>query len=168
VTNHAGYTDAEWDLLTRLPTFAVFGAMAAEDGGPVTSTREIWAGMEELAQSARAAYAGNALIQAVRQAIVQREDGSELPLQDWRSVESGVLPEAIVESALETAANARQVLADRATPEEAAGFLAWVMDIAKASVHAAKSGFLGLSGAEVTPRESQFLSDLAAALGVEA
>lgn len=48
MTTRSDYTDAEWDLLTSLPRMAALGAMAAEEGGPLTATRELWASMMEM------------------------------------------------------------------------------------------------------------------------
>ena len=52
MTTRNDYTDSEWELLTGLPRLAALGATAAEEGGPVASTRELWTSMMELAQSA--------------------------------------------------------------------------------------------------------------------
>ncbi len=51
MTTRSDYTDAEWEFLTDLPRMAAFVAVAADQGGPVTSTRELWASMMELAQA---------------------------------------------------------------------------------------------------------------------
>lgn len=158
------YTDEEWQLLTRMPTLAAFGAMASHEGGPVASTRELWAGMRELVEAARDDYPDNALIQAVTKAITRREDGAELSLEDWQARRPGELPAAIVEQTLQTAAEARQALAERATADETAQYMAWIMGIARAGIEASKTGFLGIGGRSVTPKESQFLDELAAAL----
>lgn len=159
------FGDTDWHLLTQMPTLAAFGAMAAEAGGPVTSTRELWAGMQELAESARSDYPNNVLIQEVARTITHRTDGSELSLEDWHASGPEALQEAVVEQALDTAAKVRRTLATTVSAEDGAQYTDWVMGIAQAGVHGAGSGFLGLLGDEVTPKESKFLEELAAALG---
>lgn len=164
MTMRTDYTDAEWKLLTDMPSLAAFAAMAAEDGGPVTSTRELWAGMMALAKSAKTTYPDNTLIQAVMQSITHHENGSEMTLEDWHASGPEALHQAVVEKTLLTAPQVHRVLASQATPREAAEYTAWIMGIARAGVEAAKTGFLGLEGAQVTPRESLFISELATAL----
>lgn len=165
MTTRTDYTDAEWDLLTDLPRMAAFGAMAAEEGGPVTSTRELWASMMELAQAARTRYPNNTLIQEVTRAITRPEDDDEMPMTGWKSNSGEELGAAIVEQTLETAPRVREVLASHAPPEEAAEYTAWVLGIARAGGQAVRSGLFGLSGEPVTAAEEQFIKDLSAALG---
>jgi len=167
MTTRNDYTDDEWQQLVTMPQLAAWGAMAAEEGGSATSTRELWAGMQELARAARTTYPGNALIQAVSRAITHREDGATLTAEEWHAGSPAALQYVVVEKTIATALKLREILAQRSTPEEAAQYAAWIMGIAHAGVEAAKTGFLGLRGAEVTPDEARFLRELAAALGVE-
>ena len=166
MTARTDYTDAEWELLTNLPRIAAFGATAAEEGGPVASTRELWAGMMELAQAARTSFPNNTLIQDVMRSISRPEDDDELPMTGWKPNTSEKLGGAIVEQTLETARQVREVLADQSTPEEAAEYTAWVLGIARASCRAVRTGLFGLSGEPVTVAEDQYIKDLSAALGV--
>ena len=164
MTREAEFTEREWTLLTDLPRLAAFGAMAADAGDAVTSTRELWAGMTELAHAARTRYPSNALIQEIAQAATRDEDGAEVSRSGWRPG-GEPLGAAMAEQALETARQARPVLAERATAEEAAEYAAWVLGIARAATEAARTGFFGVGGARVTAREAAFVRDLAAALG---
>jgi hypothetical protein len=167
MTTRSDYTDAEWDLLTHMPRMAAFGAMAAEEGGPVTATRELWASMMELAQAARTKYPNNPLIQEVTRAISRPDDDDEMPMTGWNPNSGGELGRAIVEKTLATAPRVRELLARRATPEDAAAYTAWVLGIARAGVGAAGGGLFGLGSPPVTASEEQYLKDLAAALGAE-
>ena len=167
MTTRTDFTDAEWELLTDMPRLAAFGAMAAEEGGPFTSTRELWTSMMELAQAARTRYANIPLIQEVMQDFSRPEDDDEMSIMGWKP-ESGVpLGNAIVAQTLEKAARVRDVLASQATPEEAAAYTEWVLGIARAGCGAVRSGLLGLVGAPTTAAEEQYLKDLAAALEAE-
>ena len=166
MTTRTDYTDAEWDLLTDMPRIAAFGATAAEEGGPLASTRELWAGMMELAQAARTRFPNNSLIQDAMRSVSQPEHDDELPMTGWRPNSSEKLGGTIVEQTLETARRVREVLADQSTPEEAAEYTAWVLGIARASCQAVRTGPLGLSGEPMTAAEDQFLEELAEALGV--
>lgn len=165
MTSEADFTEAEWELLSDLPRLAVFGAMAADEGDAITSTRELWAGMAELAQGARTRYPSNTLIQAVLHAETEDDEGADVARAGWRP---GVEPlgEAVIEEALETAARVRAVLAQRATEQEAAEYTAWVLGIARAATEAARTGLFGVGGDRVTDREATFVRDLQTALGV--
>ena len=53
MTTREDYDDDDWQLLADMPRLAAFGAMAAQDAGPVISVRELWAGLQELVLSAK-------------------------------------------------------------------------------------------------------------------
>jgi hypothetical protein len=163
MTREAELTESEWALLSDLPRLAAFGAMAADEGDAITATRELWAGMMELAQAAHSRYTGNALIQEIAQASAQDDDGADVSRSGWKPG-SAPLGEAVIAQALETARAARPVLAERVSTEEAAEYAAWVLGIARAATEAARTGLFGLGGEQVTAREAAFLRDLQAAL----
>src|ERR671916_2872596 len=112
MTTRTNYTESEWELLTDMPRMAAFGAMAAQEGGPFASTRELWTSMMELAQAARTRYANNTLIQDVMRGFSQPAD-DELELMGWRPNSGEPLGNAIVDQALATAARVGEVLADQ-------------------------------------------------------
>jgi hypothetical protein len=167
MTTRTDFTDAEWDLLTDLPRIAAFGATAVEEGGPMASTRELWAGMMELAQTARTRYPNNTLIQDVVRSVSRPADDDELPMTGWKPNSGEQLGNAIVAQTLDMATRAREVLADQSTPLEAAEYTEWVLGIARASCQAVRTGLFGLTGESMTVAEDQYIKDLAAALGGE-
>src|SRR5918998_6170209 len=164
MSTRTDYTDSEWELLTDMPRLAAFGAMAAEEGGPVASTRELWSSMMELAQAARTRYADNRLIQEVMRGFSQRAD-DEISIMGWKPDRGEPLGNAIVAQTLQTAPRVREVLASQATPKEAAEYIEWVLGIARAGCGAVRSGLFGLVGAQMTAAEDQYVKDLTAALG---
>jgi hypothetical protein len=159
------FTDDEWDLLVDLPRLVAFAAMAADASGPLTSTRELLAGMMELAHAAQAtsAYADSALIQSVIQAITRRDDTPSPMPGTWDPQSGAELGRAIVEETIPTAERVRAILTAQA-PQDAAAYTDWVLGIARAGVAAGRSGLLGLTGEQVTARESAFLRELERAL----
>jgi hypothetical protein len=167
MSTRTDYTDAEWELLTDMPRLAAFGAMAAEEGGPVSSTRELWTSMVEVGQAARMRYPNNTLIQEVMRSFSEPADDDEVSIMGWKPDGGEPLGNAIVAQALETASRVREVLASQATPEEAAEYTAWVLGIARAGCGAVRSGLFGLVGAEMTAAEEQYMEDLASALRAE-
>ena len=165
MTTRTDFTDSEWELLTAMPRMAAFGAMAAEEGGPVGSTRELWASMMELAQAARTRYPNNTLIQEVMRGFSQPADDEEMSIMGWKPESSNSLGNAIVAQTLGMAPRAREVLTSQAAPDEAAEYTEWVFGIARAGCGAVRSGLFGLVGAPLTAAEEQYVTDLAAALG---
>src|SRR5688572_22975306 len=127
MTTRTDYTDSEWELLTNMPRLAAFGAMAAEEGGPVTATRELWASMMELAQAARTKYPDNTLIQEIMRVFSQPADDVEMSIMGWKPDSGEPLGNAIVAQTLETAPRVREVLVSQAAPAEAAEYTDWVL-----------------------------------------
>jgi hypothetical protein len=164
MTTRTDYTEEEWKTLLDLPRLAAFGAMAAEEGGPLTSTRELFAAIQTMADSARTTYPDNPLIHEIVTEITQGGDDALGMRVAWEPGDEH-LGAAMLEQALETAARAHAILAGQATPQETAEYAAWVLAIARAGAEAAGGGFLGLVGDRVTPSEARFVADLAAALG---
>src|SRR5918993_219530 len=142
MTTRADYTDSEWEILTDMPRMAAFGAMAAEGGGPVRSTREVWTSMMELTQAARTRYPDNTLIQDVMRSVSQTAD-DEMSIVGWKPDSGQPLGNAIVAQTLAMAPRAREVLVSQATPEEAAEYTEWVLGIARAGCGAVRSGPFG-------------------------
>lgn len=165
MTSRADYTDDEWKTLLDLPRLAAFGAMAAEAGGPLTSTRELFAAMHEMATSAQATYPDNALIQEIVAEIIGGGDDAVGTDVAWRPDSGELLGAAMVEQAVATAARARVILDVQATPSEASEYITWVLAIARAGCAAAGRGLFGLRGDRLSPSEARFVADLSAALG---
>ena len=61
-----------------------------------------------------------------------------------------------------------QLLETKATPDEAAGYRKWLMDIAEAVAQAGKEdqGFLGMGGVAVNDAERAALAEIADILGL--
>ena len=75
-------------------------------------------------------------------------------------------PEAYVHEVVANAAQVREIMAAKATPDETAEYVAWIMAAVNRVINRAKSGgFLGLGGAGVDTEEARFRAELARALG---
>ena len=165
MATRAEFTGDEWERLTDLPKLAALGAMAAEQSGAVTSTRELWGAITEMARARQNVYRDNALIQQVLAAITAGDDSTGLELSLARTSSETIGKEAVRQS-LELAREVDAVLTARATPEEAAQYRAWIVGIARAGSEAARGGLFGLSGQTVTAAEERYVNDLATALGI--
>lgn len=165
MTTRAEFTGEEWARLTDLPKLVALGAMAAEQSGAVTSTRELWGAIAEMMRAGQNAYGDNALIQDVLKAIAAGDDSTGLEMELAAAGGETVGAEAVRQS-LVMAREVNAALSAQATPEDAAGYRAWIVAIARAGSEAARGGLFGLHGERVTPAEAQYVSDLAAALGI--
>jgi hypothetical protein len=165
VTTRAEFTGEEWERLTDLPKLAALAAMAAEQSGAVTSTRELWGAIAEMARARQNAYRENELIQDVLAAITAGDDSTGLEMSLANTGSEAVISEAVRQS-LELAREVDVALTTRATPEEAVQYRAWIVAIARAGSEAARGGLFGLRGEMVTPAEERYVTDLAAALGM--
>lgn len=75
-------------------------------------------------------------------------------------------PGAFLHEVVANATQAREILAAKASPDEASGYNAWVLDIVEHVINRTRSGgFLGIGGERVGDEEADFRADLAAALG---
>ena len=75
-------------------------------------------------------------------------------------------PSAFLHEVVANATQAREILAAKATPDEAGGYVAWVLEVVDRVINRTKSGgFLGIGGERIGDEEADFRSDLAAALG---
>jgi hypothetical protein len=84
----------------------------------------------------------------------------EIPEVDPR--DPGVFVHEVVANAMQV----REILASKSTPDETAGYRAWVLGIVERVINRTKSGgFLGIGGERIGAEEAAFRDDLAAALG---
>jgi hypothetical protein len=153
VSQKSDYTDPEWQQLKTAPLVAGIG-VAAADFGVVSLAREIKA-VTQAILTASAKRPDNALIKAV---VTQLgEDEQSKP-------EAPPAP-ANVEQIVAQMQAIGTLLAAKSTPEEAAGFKAFVYEMADVSANASGSGFLG-TGEKVSAKEAAYLAQLKAALGL--
>ena len=75
-------------------------------------------------------------------------------------------PGGFVHEVVANAMQVREILAAKSTPDETAGYRAWVLGIVERVINRTKSGgFLGIGGERVDADEAAFRDDLATALG---
>ena len=157
------FTDAEWQLLVRLPGQVVIAATSAEPDAPRRTVSEGLAGIDAIA--AGRASDSDFVRDVVRAIYVEGEDSgpvdSEPPTAEEFLDRSAGLAEVLT-----TCRAAAAVLA-RADPADSAAYRQWLQSIAARVCGAARSGgLLGLGGARLSAAERAFLADLGAALGL--
>jgi hypothetical protein len=99
---------------------------------------------------------GGELVEAVAKSVTEKLGKRHSPLGDFkpRGAQAG-------EQILDDLREVNELLSQKATPEEAAGFREWLLTAAKRSAEAAKEGgFLGFKAEVVSEGEQRMLDKL--------
>jgi hypothetical protein len=156
--------DDEQELLRSAIRSAAVAISAASPGRTEETVSEGFAAADFVLKSLPD-YVGNTLVTSMLVALQQKLETDHV-FVDYLEVASA--PGAFDESMI-VLRRARDVLDTKVTPEEAAGFKHWLMDIAEVVARAGKEdqGFLGRGGVMVNDAERSALRGVAAALGLE-
>ena len=169
MTARAEYSAEEWALLTDAPTLVeVAVALADGSGFFETVTEGVRSGVVRYQGKLR--YPGNELVAALttpRPGDVGQEH--HLPEFQEEGDSTAVAVGRLRQAAVKWCKDAMALLAERSNPEEAAGYAAWVLDVAKAAATAVRhrSGIFAAPGPVVDEPELEVLEQVARALGVE-
>lgn len=161
----ADFSADEWEIVAGLPSMVV-AAASISDGAPLIGTlREMGAGIQAIKDGA-VSYAGVPLIEDILREFLDDDTAEHAgPHQPPEDTSERLDEESFVLEAVTTAERARSILAEKATPDEAAMYSDWVLAIVTAVIERAKSGgFLGIGGERVDQAEARFRDALAAAL----
>jgi hypothetical protein len=144
----------EWELLVRLPGQVVVAATSAEADSPRRTVTEGLAGIEAIAAGRDSA---SGLVRDVV-AEIYHETDTPPAAEEYRD------PAAGIAGVLACCGQAAEVLATRATREDADAYRHWIEAIATRVCHAAGgTDLLGFGGPPVSAAEWHFLAELAAA-----
>lgn len=160
MTSKADFTDEEWTRLKRAPFVAGMAISFADPGGPIEAFKETAATL----RTALADAGGGTHGELVRELAVEVQADAKArhnPLSGFKPEHGSTATAEILGELTE----ANRIVAAKATPEEAAGFRAWLLDAAKAAADAAKEGgFLGFHAERVSQGERDMLERLDQAL----
>ena len=158
MTTKADFTDEEWVRLERAPMVAGMAITLADPGGPIEVVKESMAAMKTATDAP--AGAGE-LVEEVAKSVTEKMQKRQSPLGDFKP--RGALAG---EEILEELRAANDLVAKKATPEEAAAFREWLLTAAKRTADAAKEGgFLGFKAERVSEGEQRMLDKLGEVLG---
>jgi hypothetical protein len=165
VTVYSEYTEAEQRLLTRSLAAAAVVVSASSPGRKEETVSEGFAAADLVLKS-RAAYVANPLVSSIIMEL-EREAKEERAFPDYTHLAEA---EGARERALDTLRHVVELLDAKATPDEAAGYRGWLMQVAVATANAGKEdqGFLGRGGVAVNDAERAALAEIAQVLGVDA
>lgn len=159
MSTKADFSVDEWDLLRSSPLMASIMVVAASPSGPIGVVQE-------------SAAAGKMIIQAAGTAQTPLLKELAEDLQARMSIPkppAGASPAQIQGAASEILKRTSDLLATKATPEEAVEYKQWLVKVAEATAEASKEGgFLGFGGTLVSDQEEVALAAINTALGLGA
>ena len=149
----------EWDLLRQSPLMASMLVVAADPSGPVGLLKESAATAKMMLQAG-----GSARTPLLKSLVDDMRQNMSLPTRP----PAGTGVAAVKENSLNKLKQTSELLAKKATPEEAQELKQWLADVARATAEAAKEGgFLGFGGTLVSDAEKAAMSDINVALGLQ-
>ena len=153
MTSKAAFNAEEWSTITEAPALAAMLVIAADRGGTIRESLS-------LGRAYSAARKEGAGVELIDQLVATP------PQVDPKQFGS---LEGLKEQAPQRLREATDLVADKATPEEAAAYRQFLLGLADTVAHAHKEGgFLGIGGKEVSEEEQKVLDELAAMLGGDA
>jgi hypothetical protein len=157
MSGKADFSVDEWDLLRSAPLMASVLIVAASPSGPLGIVKE-------------SAAAGRMILQAADTAQTPLLKTLADDLKAKMSIPTppaGATPVQIQAASAEILKRTSELLAQKATPEEATEFKEWLVKVAQATAEATKEGgFLGFGGTLVSDEEKAALVTVHQALGL--
>ena len=150
MTSQFDFTNSEWSDIAVLPVLVGFAVAKAEDSGRFGNFREIRTLIHQIAAEAPH-NAAQGLIEAASIIEVKAK------LDEFADQDSELLGDVAVTSCREIS----RVLDDKAQPDEAAAYKAWVFDVAYQVADTAKQ-----HGERVSAAEAALLDRTKKALGI--
>jgi hypothetical protein len=155
MTTKADFTDEEWARLERAPIVAGMAISLADPGGPIEAFKETSASLRNVLETARGQAQGE-LVASVAKSVAEKAQQRQNPLGDFRPKGATAGQEVLSELAA-----VNELLTQKAAPEDAEAFRAWLLDTAQRVAAAAKEGgFLGFRAERVSEGEQRMLEQL--------
>jgi hypothetical protein len=155
MTIKADFGDEEWTRLKRGPFVAGMAISLADPGGPIEAVKESM-GVVRAVTDAATSGSGAELVDQAAKGVAEKAKQRQSPLRDFRP--KGALAGQAI---LDELRAVNELVTQKATPEEAAAFRAWLLDAAKRSAEAAKEGgFMGFKAERVSAGEREMLDKL--------
>ena len=159
MTTKADFTEDEWQALRRAPMVAGMAITLADPGGPIEVLKETSAVLKVVQEESASA---DGLVAEVARDLLALAQQRKNPIADFkpRGATAG-------KEILDELSRVSSIAAEKATPEEAEAFRAWLLESARRAAEAAKEGgFLGFNAVRVSEGEQRMLDEIATAVGV--
>jgi hypothetical protein len=161
----ASFTPDEWARVVASPMVASMAITAADPSGLWGLLKEAMSGGWALVEARQNAQA-NPLAKAVADDITTSETRTaarDRVQSQFKGVQLGELKTKAIEEL-----RAVSFLVDTKAPEDAAGFKAWLSQVAQKAAEAGnEGGFLGFGGVAVSDAERATLAEISTALGMQ-
>jgi hypothetical protein len=160
MTTKADYTTEEWDILLQAPPNAAMYVITA-DMSVMGALKEVKA-LSKALKKPSAPAAAQGLVDALVADIQEKSKNKE-------SVETQEVQESeeAREQNRQGLQQAAALLDAKCSPEEAAGFKQWLLDVAEAVAEADKEGsHFGFGGVRVTDKEKAAMAEIKSTLGL--
>jgi hypothetical protein len=155
MTSRADFGEEEWTRLKRGPFVAGMAISLSDPGGPIELVKETAATVKAV-QAAAASGERGELVSALAQEVVADTKMRQNPLHDFKP--KGALA---AQEILDELAAVNRIVSEKATPEEADAYRAWLTAAARDAADAAKEGgFLGFRAERVSEGEQHMLDKL--------
>ena len=150
MTSKSDFPDDEWARVIRAPLVAGMAIMLADPGGPIEATKETMASIK----TATNPPTREQLVTEVALDVQAEVQAKRNPLKGFKPTGSSSPGDQV----LAELTAVQEIVAARATDEEAAAFGRWLVAAAQASADAAKEGgFMGVGAQQVSEREQAML-----------
>ena len=161
MTSRPDFTDEEWTRLKRAPFVAGMAISLADPGGPIEAFKETSATLKSVLAVADGGDRGG-LVSELARDVKEAAQHHQSPLGGFKPAKAATAGAEI----LEELRAANRTVSEKASPEEAEAFRAWLLDVARAAADAAKEGgFMGFHAERVSEGEQRMLDSLREALG---
>jgi hypothetical protein len=155
MTAKTDFTEEEWARLKRAPFVAGMAISLADPGGPIEAVKETSATLKTV-RSAEGGDRGE-LVSALASEVVADAGHRKNPL-------GGFKPSSGANAGVEILGElgeVNRIVAEKASPEDAAALRQWLLDAAQEAANAAKEGgFLGFHAERVSEGEQKMLDSL--------
>jgi hypothetical protein len=157
MSTKADFSADEWDLLRSSPMMAGLLVVVASPSGPIGLVQETSAMTKVLMEAASSAQTP----------LLKSLAGDMTSTMSIPKAPPGATTEAVQGAATEILRRTAELLAVKATPEEALEFKHWLVIVSQATAEASKEGgVLGFGGTLVTEEEKAAVASVASTLGV--
>jgi len=160
MTTKADFTNEEWTYLLQAPTAAGMYIMMADPNFVIGSMKEAFAVSAGIISKEK--ESNSELLTALLADFKEKEMVKQARLKfEEKNLE------AMKQTSLNALKKVVRLLAEKATPEEAAEINNWLYELGVKTAEAAKEGgFLGFGGTRVSEKEEKALQELADLFGV--
>ena len=160
MTSKAAFTDAEWPRLKRAPFVAGMAISLADPGGPIEAIKETSATLKTVLAAGEQGDHGE-LVGEIAREVADDARHHHNPLGGFKPTKAATAGVEILDELREV----NRIASEKASPEDAAAYRAWLIDAAQAAANAAKEGgFMGWHAERVSAGEQRMLDSLREAL----